>query len=141
MLSFQGEVVSINGRGGEGGFDFRDVRVDKDEAGASAVIEDGQSNRIIPLGPRYRVALLARRVTDVLLTRITRWPAGVRPVPTDAKTPQALVVGRAAWYSFAFFLRTAASALLDADVNELEAGVRTTLRVCSKRGVSNVERV
>jgi hypothetical protein len=127
VLSFQGEVVSMNDRGGEGGFDFRDVRVDNDEGGAAAVIDDGESNRITPIGPKYRVALLARRVTDVLLTKITRWPAGVRPVSSDAKAPQELVVGRAAWYSFAFFLRTAASVLLDADVNELEAGVRTTL--------------
>jgi hypothetical protein len=66
-------------------------------------------------------------VTDVLLTKITQWPAGVLPVPREARSPQELVVGRAAWYSFAFFLRTAASALFDADVNDLEAGVRTTL--------------
>jgi hypothetical protein len=36
------------------------------------------------------------------------------------------VVGRAAWHSFAFFLRTAAATLLDVDINELDAGVRTT---------------
>lgn len=127
-LSFQGEVVSINDRGGEGGFDFRDAQIDQDKNGAVAVFdEDDAHGRVRPLGPKYRVALLARRVTDVLLTKVTGWPAGVRSVPAETDTPDAFVIGRAAWYSFAFFLRTAASTLLDADVNELEAGVRTTV--------------
>jgi DEAD/DEAH box helicase domain-containing protein len=53
------------------------------------------------------------------------WPRGVRPFPALARDKRDFVVGRAAWYSFAFFLRTAAAALLDVDINELQAGVWT----------------
>jgi DEAD/DEAH box helicase domain-containing protein len=125
--TFQGEVAAINDNGGEGGFNFREVRLDKQQDGACAVVEDAQAERIQPLGPTYRVALLSRRVTDVLLTDLLEWPKGVRPFPLGATQRSDLVVGRAAWYSFAFFLRTAAAALLDVDINELEAGVRTTV--------------
>jgi len=72
-------------------------------------------------GPSYRVALLSRRHTDVLLAGVRQWPTGVFADPTT-------VVGRAAWYSFAFWLRVAAGALLDVDPLELQAGYRASSR-------------
>jgi hypothetical protein len=54
----------------------------------------------------------------VLLADFDQWPASVF---ADPRT----VPGRAAWYSFAFLLRSAAAALLDVDVQELQAGIRT----------------
>jgi DEAD/DEAH box helicase domain-containing protein len=68
-------------------------------------------------GPTWRVALLSQRVTDVLLVNIDTWPTGVF---ADSRT----VEGRAAWYSFAFWLRLAAGAYLDVDPQELQAGFR-----------------
>ncbi len=68
--------------------------------------------------PAHRIALLSRRHSDVCLIDINRWPKGVFADPTT-------VQGRAAWYSFAYLLRTAAVALLDVDVQELSAGFRT----------------
>jgi hypothetical protein len=63
------------------------------------------------------VTLLARRHTDALLVGVARWPAGLFADPTE-------VEGRAAWYSFAFWLRQAACARLDVDTLELDAGFR-----------------
>jgi hypothetical protein len=64
------------------------------------------------------VALLSRRKTDILLVNVRQWPAGAIADPTT-------VEGRAAWYSFAFWLRVAAAAYLDVDALELEAGFRS----------------
>jgi len=66
----------------------------------------------------WRIALLSKRPTDVLLARIHDFPEGVYADPQ-------MVVGRAAWYSFAYWLRTVACAKLDVDTNELQAGFRT----------------
>ncbi len=57
-------------------------------------------------------------MTDILLTSISKWPAGVFADPTT-------VEGRAAWYSFAFWLRLAAGAELDVDALELQSGFRS----------------
>jgi hypothetical protein len=67
--------------------------------------------------PTYFVALLSSRKTDLLLARIREWPVGLNASPTTAEA-------RAAWYSFAFFLRAAATARLDIDPSELDAGFR-----------------
>ena len=48
-----------------------------------------------------------------------KWPEGIFASPTEVK-------GRAAWYSFSFFLQTAAAAALDIDTTELDAGFRAT---------------
>jgi hypothetical protein len=82
VRSFRGEVAAINDNDGEGGFEFRAVKIDGQEGGACAVIEedDQGDNRIRPVGSKYRLALLARRVTDVLLAEMIRWPEGVRPI-------------------------------------------------------------
>ena len=53
----------------------------------------------------------------MLLANVVNWPTGVF---ADPRTP----VGRAAWYSLAFFLRSSAAALLDVDTLEFDAGFR-----------------
>lgn len=65
--------------------------------------------------------MLSRKVTDVILVSILEWPDEIFALPTS-------IEGRAAWYSFAFFLRTAATAELDVDTNELNAGFRSLLQ-------------
>ena len=50
---------------------------------------------------------------------MTKWAEGIFASPTE-------VEGRAAWYSFAFFLQTAAATALDIDTTELDAGFRAT---------------
>ena len=64
---------------------------------------------------------MSKRHTDILLVDIDQWPTGVFADP-------ATVEGRAAWYSFAFYLRTAAATELDIDVTELQAGFRSLNR-------------
>jgi hypothetical protein len=109
-------ILSLNDNGGQGGFAFQDARVDGQlKTGAYAVEPDDQS-RVTTSGLSYRVALLSRRRTDVLLARVEQWPQGVFADPTT-------VEGRAAWYSFAFWLRIAAGAHLDVDPLELDAGL------------------
>jgi hypothetical protein len=62
--------------------------------------------------------LLSKRPTNILLATINQFPEGVYADPKE-------VEGRAAWYSFAFWLRTVACTTLDVDTNELQAGFRT----------------
>ena len=110
------EVISINDNGGQGGFDFVPVAL-HNVRGAGAYIV----NKYFPSqvnGTAFRVALLSRRHTDVLVAHMHSWPAGLY---ADPRT----VTGRAAWYSFAFLLRTCAATLLDVDLKELQAGIRT----------------
>jgi hypothetical protein len=114
------QILSINDNGGEGGFDFQAARVYGDPMlgalAAAGAIQD-PTGPISTYGQSWRVALLARRITDVLLVSIDTWPTGVF---ADPRT----VEGRAAWYSFAFWLRLAAGAHLDVDPQELQAGFR-----------------
>jgi DEAD/DEAH box helicase domain-containing protein len=119
------DILSVNDNGGKGGFDFARARVDgRPRDGAYAVppeqADDGApaGGRVTTFGPSWRVALLSRRRTDVLLAGIRAWPQGVF---ADPRT----VEGRAAWYSFAFYLRLAAGAHLDVDPLELQAGFRS----------------
>ena len=122
-------IISINDAGGDGGFVFYDSYVRsraKDLAlpgqGAyTTTASDGRGITIRNTGDGYRVALMARRKTDVLLAGIQEWPAGIFADPTT-------VEGRAAWFSFAFWLRTIASAYLDIDPDELQSGTRTYQR-------------
>jgi hypothetical protein len=119
------EIVSVNDNGGEGGFDFHPVKLrNATVRGAYAVRGEASEGSS---GVDYRIALLSRRHTDVLLADFDQWPAGVY---ADPRT----VPGRAAWYSFAFLLRTAAAALLDIDVQELQAGIRTLQMAGIPRG-------
>ncbi len=50
--------------------------------------------------------------------------AGLKALPEGVFADPASVTGRAAWYSFAFFLRLAAGAELDVDALELQCGFR-----------------
>jgi hypothetical protein len=119
------DILSVNDNGGKGGFDFARARVDgQPRDGAYAVSPDQMGDgtqgggRVTTFGPSWRVALLSSRRTDVLLAGIRAWPPGVF---ADPRT----VEGRAAWYSFAFYLRLAAGAHLDVDPLELQAGFRS----------------
>ena len=116
LHSASSEVIAVNDNGGQGGFDFHPVTLQRAQ-GIGAYAVDGHFwDRLNP--PSYRIALLSRRHTDVMVVDLNSWPEGSYADPRTVR-------GRAAWYSFAFMLRTAAAALLDVDVQELQAGVRT----------------
>jgi DEAD/DEAH box helicase domain-containing protein len=121
------DILSVNDAGGDGGFDLADAKVfGAPRLGAYALhrargADDGtpiQSGHVQTSPPAWRVALLSRRHTDALLIGVRTWPAGVFADPQT-------VEGRAAWYSFAFWLRQAAASKLDVDTQELDAGFRT----------------
>ncbi len=118
VSAFNDNIISVNDNGGTGGFDFYErVRIDnRHKSGAYAVSK--QNSSVSTSGAVYRVALLSRRKTDILLVNIQEWPNGIFANPTT-------VEGRAAWYSFAFWLRVAAASLLDVDALELQAGFRS----------------
>jgi DEAD/DEAH box helicase domain-containing protein len=119
-------IVSINDNGGKGGFDFHPARVSGNRAnfgdGAYTVEPSYERNERKPvaadLNISWRIALLSKRKTNILLTSIAQWPSGCYADPET-------IEGRAAWYSFAFWLRTVACNYLDVDVQELQAGFRT----------------
>lgn len=117
------DVISINDNGGEGGFDFHRVKL-HGTTGTGAYAVDPEKSE----GQQTsRVALLSRRHTDVMIVDLAQWPVGVFANPK-------LVSGRAAWYSFAFMLRSAAASLLDVDIQELKAGIRTVVTEGIPRG-------
>ncbi|MCJ2544621.1 C-terminal helicase domain-containing protein [Thermostichus vulcanus] len=120
VSSVSDRIISINDNGGKGGFDFQNASVFGNSRSGAYVVADaiGRSDRVTGTGQIYRIALLARRRTDILLVNIAQWSEGVFADPMT-------VEGRAAWYSFAFWLRIAASAYLDIDPQELQAGFRT----------------
>jgi DEAD/DEAH box helicase domain-containing protein len=89
----------------------------QEQPGAYAFVPD-PGGVVTTTGQAHRIALLARRRTDVLLARVERWPDGVFADPQT-------VEGRAAWFSFAFWLRLSAGAYLDVDPQELQAGYRS----------------
>ncbi|CAM9606503.1 unnamed protein product, partial [Phaeothamnion confervicola] len=131
VCSFHETVLSVNDKGGQGGFEFRSSKVYKENrTGAWSVVEsndeaDGEeatsySDAVSTYGETYRVALLAKKPTDVLLVRMTQWPKGTF---ADPRT----VEGRAAWISFMFWLRTASGFYLDIDPLELNANAMTIL--------------
>jgi DEAD/DEAH box helicase domain-containing protein len=112
------DVLTLNDNGGKGGFDFLPVDVKGDGNNGYIVPDFGRPREPAEIGTTYRVALLSRRRTDVLLVGISHWPGTLFASPST-------VTGRAAWFSLAFLLRTAAANLLDVDVNEIQAGART----------------
>lgn len=112
------EVISINDNGGQGGFDFHPVALQNIQGAGAYAVDTCFWDRLKT--PSYRIALLSRRHTDVMIADILDWPTGIYADPRN-------VPGRAAWYSFAFLLRIAAAALLDIDVQELQPGIRTLL--------------
>lgn len=118
VASFTNDILSINDNGGLGGFDFREAQVFGHTQKGAVTAEPEKSKYVVGVGPSYRVALLSRRRTDILLVGIQKWPIGIYADPTTAE-------GRAAWYSFAFWLRMAATVHLDVDPQELQAEFRT----------------
>jgi DEAD/DEAH box helicase domain-containing protein len=116
----QREIITFNDDGGEQGFLFQQLTHDNQQIPGAYIglPAADRPNFLGGVGSEYRVALLARRRTDSLIVDLHTLPAGVRLRPDTA-------VGRAAWYSFAFMLRVAATELLDVDPQELEAGFRT----------------
>ena len=110
----------MNENGNHGGFDFQAATIfRKPWDGAYAVSPDKESSVSVS-GQAYRIALLARRKTDILLVGVSNWSTGIF---ADPKT----IEGRAALYSLAFGLRVAAAAHLDVDVDELQAGFRSSV--------------
>src|SRR5690606_1868147 len=115
--------------GGEGGFNFYDARVKSKrsvlaEFGQGAYTTDVSNGRGVTIeksNEGYRIALMARRMTDVLLAGIQKWPDGVFADPIS-------VEGRVTWFSFDCWLRTSDSTHLDVAPEELQSGTRTFLR-------------
>jgi hypothetical protein len=127
VRSVNDDIASVNENGTSGGFDFQNASVGNEPKPGAFAVEtatvtsnsrDADATRVKVDGSVRRIALLAERRTDILLARPTTWPTGVRADPTT-------VEGRAAWYSFAFWLRAAAGWYLDVDPQELQAGMRT----------------
>ena len=118
---FSDELISVNDNGGTGGFEFQRASVAgrREWRTAYAAGLEGDS-RVSVSGQTHLISLLALRNTDVLLAGLRNWPRGVFADPLTT-------AGRAAWYSFAFFLRSSASALMDVDALEFDAGFRATL--------------
>ena len=109
---FNGELLTVNDNGGAGGFEFQRAVFEnrREWRDAYAVGDDasGDTGKMSLSGEKRLVALLARRNTDVLLVDVDKWPSGVFASPFDTG-------GRAAWYSFAFLLRTSAAYMMDVD--------------------------
>lgn len=114
------EILSINDNGGAGGFDFQKARVERNRSDGAYAVAPQKSSKVSVSGLHHRIALLSRRKTDILLVGMAKWPVGLFASPVE-------VEGRAAWYSLAFFLQTAAAAKLDIDTTELAAGFRSIL--------------
>lgn len=118
LFSLNENIISVNDNGGNGGFDFHNATIyGKTKPGVYAA-SLGNNSSVNLTGPSYRIALLSRRKTDILLVNIQQWTTGIFANSTD-------VIGRAAWYSFAFWLRIAAASLLDIDTMELQSGFRS----------------
>ncbi len=120
VSAFSGDILSVNDNGGQGGFEFQRASISGRQEWSEAYAVDpgpGRNSRVSVSGEVRKIALLSRRKTDVLLTGLQSWPVGVFADPLSA-------VGRAAWYSFAFFLRSSAAALMDVDTLEFNAGFR-----------------
>ncbi len=114
-----GNVLIVNDRGGEGGFRLQAAEVFGREQAGGYACSEVQGKNVKGIGPTYRIALLSKRRTDVLLVGFQAWPPGVFADPRTLE-------GRAALYSFAFWLRAAACAFLDVDPDELQASFQTT---------------
>jgi hypothetical protein len=72
ISAFNDNIISVNDNGGEGGFDFQQATVfGRQKPGAYAVSPDPQS-LVGTSGLAYRVALLSRRKTDILLVNLVQ---------------------------------------------------------------------
>lgn len=120
VRSGKAEIVSVNDNRGS---DFRFVKVGKWAGMLSLdLILDKKRSRDLDLpkvaqdAPHRRVALAAKQVTDALLV-------GLIDPPEFANLDPRRLAARAAWLSFGFYLRLAASSLLDVESGELTVGV------------------
>ena len=126
IASFNNHIISINDNGGKGGFDFHPASVYRratyGQGAYTTKVEypPEAENKWVraQLDTSWRIALMSKRPTDVLLAHISQFPVGIFP---NLLT----VEGRAAWFSFAFWLRTVAAVKLNIDPNEIQAGFRT----------------
>ena len=116
-------IYTIHDNGGKGGFSFyrtswaRNNNKLRLEPLYVAETKSAEWKEKL-LGAPKCIALLAQSQTDALFVGIREFPVGT------AADPQK-VCGRAAWYSFAFWLRLVAAQYLDVDIAELRAGFRT----------------
>jgi hypothetical protein len=128
----------VNDNNGEGGFAF----VQGTQIAVGAPLPGREGAYIVPSvyedddnedfrrwvaqsnAPQHRIALLAQRVTDLLLVDMTQWRAGLSASLTNFDGTKR-AEGTAAWYSFAFYIRLAMARTLDVDPQELDAGLRT----------------
>lgn len=110
-------VSAVNDNGGTGGFEFRAVKYYQQSRPGALAVDVAKDSPLKVEGQPRRIALLAERKTDVLVADLNALPEGVFADPAS-------VTGRAAWYSFAFFLRLGAGAELDVDALELQCGFR-----------------
>lgn len=113
-------IISVNDNNSTGGFDFQNAKIFGKDVEGVYTIKVENDWPVKPTGQSNRIALLSKRKTDILLVRIENWPTGIFADPST-------VEGRAAWYSFAFWLDIAAGVHLDVDPQELQAGMRTVL--------------
>jgi hypothetical protein len=111
------DILTVNEDGGKGGFDFQRGLVSNTPQTGLYAVDPGPGYRVTVTGQKYRIALLSRRRTDILLVDFNKWPEGAFANPEEPE-------GRAAWYSFSFLLRTAAAVMLDVDPTELDASFR-----------------
>jgi DEAD/DEAH box helicase domain-containing protein len=126
VRTFSDHILTLNDSGGRGGFDFQETKVfTKPVSGAYAVSPSPSETSLTKIGPyvsvegsSHHIALISRRMTDILLVSIDKWPTGIFADPTT-------VEGRAAWFSLAFWLRIASATQLDVDALELQAGFRS----------------
>ncbi|RUS92548.1 hypothetical protein DSM106972_098810 [Dulcicalothrix desertica PCC 7102] len=118
VYAFNENIITVNDNGGKGGFEFQQAKVFGELKSGAYVVSKESDDYVSSSGTKYTIALLSRRKTDVLLVSLNYWTKGIFANPTD-------VIGRAAWYSFAFWLRVAAASLLDVDALELQAGFRS----------------
>ena len=118
VFTFSDDIISVNDNGGRSGFEFQKATINGTVSSDGAyAVDPGSDVGFSVTGEKHLVALLSRKNTDVLLVGVEKWPEGVF---ADPRTP----VGRAAWYSFAFFLRSSAAALMDVDTLEFNSGFR-----------------
>ena len=128
VSAFPGEIFSVNDNDNQGGFEFQRARFAERREWKEAYAVNpgsGRDHHVSVQGDIHKIALLSRRKTDVLLTGLDGWPEGIFADPLNP-------VGRAAWYSFAFFMRTAAAAMMDVDTLEFNAGFRPTREADSR---------
>jgi DEAD/DEAH box helicase domain-containing protein len=114
VSQFVGPILSINDNGGRGGFYFQERKLTDVGHGAYAIPTDHNTSQ---QGGKV-IALMAQRITDVMVFGVEKWQTGLFADPTTLE-------GRAAWYSLSFFVRLAGAVHLDVDPNELQAGFQS----------------